>query len=118
MAWIISVDAAPVAVAERDSSSIASRMATANVYEQRAFWRLYKTFAWIFPGRPNAFSKSVRSGQRAILQDALEEHATYEIAHHYIGPLENLFEALLPYCRSLPARAPTNAGGQLERVSL
>lgn len=111
--WIVSHDAQHVAVTRQASPAVADRMATANEYEQRAFWGLYQAFTYAFPARRSAFLDTIRSRQRAQLQDALEGHDSYQLAHPYGGPLENLYAALLPYCRPVTAGAFMDAGGQL-----
>ncbi|MGD8857396.1 MAG: hypothetical protein PVG33_13765 [Chloroflexota bacterium] len=112
--WIVSHDAEHIAVEKSDPQSVAARMATANEHEQGPFWCLYQAFAYAFPARRNGFLESFGSLQRALLSDALTGRETFELAHPYGGPLENLFEALVPYCQPSAAGAVTNTGSQPE----
>lgn len=79
---------------------IAQRMANSNEYERMHFFKYYKAFKFAFPDIKNEFLETIDMHQNNLLNQALAEKESYKVLHPYPVSLDNLFNAMLPFCEN------------------
>ena len=95
---LIAHSAPEILVERKEPVDVARRMVNATMYEQREFFGYYRAFKFGLPGRSNQTLENADDQLLSRLQHALAGKRTHVVSHPYGGPLEDLFQAVEPYC--------------------
>ena len=89
---------ASITVVPTDAKTVARRMVSSLEYERRALTTAYQQFRFAFPNRVCPALETLRERELALLVDALDDLAAYELRHPYPVDLHVLYDAADPYC--------------------
>lgn len=83
-----------IASREIAPDTAATRMAHANVFEQRVFLEAYRAFCFAYPDRANPLLDRIHAAQEAALRTVFDARRVVEVRHPYGHPVDALFRAM------------------------
>lgn len=87
-----------VRVSPVEGDEVAARMAASLRYERAPLLHCYEQFRYAFPGRPNRHIEEAPGREDVLLRRIFGGRPAHAVDHPYPVRLEELFDAMRPYC--------------------
>ena len=95
---LVSSDASEIAVEPADPLEVGERMVFSLQHERLDFMAAYLKHRFAFPAAANPFIEQLEEIQRTALARAFADKPTFVVHHPYPFSLDDLFEAMSPFC--------------------